>query len=63
MGVASTEFVAAAAVQAKSWGFDPAMVFVANPIQDRSDAELCALAEAALPAILQRLRAGSAAAA
>ena len=56
VGIASTEFVAAAAVQAKSLGFDPAMVFVAHPIQDRSDAELCALAEAALPAILQRLQ-------
>ncbi len=42
-------------MQAKSLGFDPAMVFVAHPIQDRSDDELRALADAALPAILQRL--------
>lgn len=55
MGVASTEFVHAAAAQARSLGFDPAMVFVAHPIQDRSDDELRALADAALPAILQRL--------
>ena len=42
-------------MQAITLGFDPAMVFVAHPIQDRSDDELRALADAALPAILQRL--------
>jgi len=55
VGVASSEFVDAAAVQARALGFEPAMVFVAHPIQDRSDEELRALADAALPAILQRL--------
>ncbi|MEN9629960.1 MAG: hypothetical protein RJA10_3188 [Pseudomonadota bacterium] len=55
VGVASTEFVQAAAAQSKSLGFDPAMVFVAHPIQDRSDDEMRALAEAALPGIVQRL--------
>ena len=35
-------------------------VFVAHPIQDRSDDELRALADAALPAILQRLVAAGA---
>ncbi len=55
VGVASSEFVVAAAMQAKSLGIDPAMVFVAHPIQDRSDDELRALADAALPGIVQRL--------
>jgi hypothetical protein len=55
VGVASSEFVQAAAMQAQSLGFDPAMVFVAHPIQDRSDGELRALADAALPGIVQRL--------
>ena len=55
VGVASSEFLQASAMQAKSLGFDPAMVFVAHPIQDRSDDELRALADAALPAILARL--------
>ena len=59
VGVASSEFVQAAAMQAKALGLDPAMVFVAHPIQDRSDDELRALADAALPGILQRLVAGS----
>ena len=58
VGVASSEFVVAAAMQAKSLGIDPAMVFVAHPIQDRSDDELRALADAALPGIVQRLLAG-----
>ena len=55
VGVASSEFQQAATLQARSLGVDPAMVFVAHPIQDRSDDELRALADAALPAILQRL--------
>ncbi len=55
VGVASSEFVQAAAAQAQSLGIDPAMVFVAHPIQDRSDDELRALAEAALPGIVERL--------
>ncbi len=59
VGVASSAFVSAAAVQARALGFEPAMVFVPHPIQDRSDDELRALADAALPTILQRLLAGS----
>ena len=55
VGVASSEFVEAAALQSAALGFDAAMVFVAHPIQDRSDAELQALADAALPGILARL--------
>lgn len=55
VGVASSEFVQAAAAQAQSLGFDAAMVFVAHPIQDRSDDEMRALADAAMPGILQRL--------
>ncbi len=55
VGVASSEFVEAAAMQSKTLGFDPAMVFVAHPIQDRSDDELRALADAALEEILRRL--------
>ncbi len=63
VGVASTEFVQAAAAQAASLGVDPAMVFVAHPIQDRTDDELRALADAALPVIVQKLVASTGAAA
>jgi hypothetical protein len=53
--VASTEFVEAADAQSRSLGADPARVFVAHPIQDRTDAELHQLAELALPEILAAL--------
>ena len=45
--VATTEFIDGAALQAKQLGADPAAVYVAHPIQDRTDAELRALADAA----------------
>jgi hypothetical protein len=51
--VASTEFVVAAATQAHALGFDDvARVFVPHPIQDRTDAELRALADAAVDEIV-----------
>ena len=53
--VASTEFIAAATAQARALGFEPARVFVAHPIQDRSDDELRALADAAIDDVLGRL--------
>ena len=52
MFVASSEFIDAAEHQATSLGFPAARVFVPHPIQDRSDAEMRAHAEAAYPAIL-----------
>jgi hypothetical protein len=53
--VASTEFVAAADAQAAALGFDPARVFVPHPIQDRTDAELAALADNAVDEILRAI--------
>ena len=58
VGVASSEFVEAAAAQAAALGFDPAVVFVPHPIQDRTDDELKALADDALEAIVGLLTAG-----
>lgn len=55
VGVASSEFIDAANLQSKALGFDPAMVFVAHPIQDRSDDEMRALADNALAAIIESL--------
>ncbi len=55
VGVATTEFIEAAAVQAKSLGTDPAYVFIPHPVQDRTDAELRALAEAHAERILGML--------
>jgi len=52
VAVASSEFVQAAAAQNASLGYDPAIVFVPHPIQDRTDEEMRALADEALDAIL-----------
>lgn len=56
VGIASSEFVDAAAAQAKSLGFEPAMVFVPHPIQDRGDDELRALADQAFAGVLDAIR-------
>jgi hypothetical protein len=54
--VASSEFVEAAATQAEALGFpDVARVFVAHPIQDRTDDEMRALADAAVGAVVSTL--------
>jgi hypothetical protein len=55
VGIATTEFVDAAAAQNRALGYEPAVVFVAHPIQDRTNAELRALADAALGPILESL--------
>ena len=55
--VASTEFEEAAAAQAASLGFDAAAVFVPHPIQDRTDDEMVALADAAVDAIVREITA------
>jgi hypothetical protein len=55
--VATSEFADGAAAQAKALGADPAAVFVAHPIQDRSDAELQALADEAAARIVAALEA------
>jgi hypothetical protein len=56
--VASTEFVDAAAAQARALGLDPAGVFVPHPIQDRTDDELRALADAAVDAVVAAVSGG-----
>ncbi len=53
--VASRAFVQAAEAQATALGFDPARVFVAHPIQDRTDDEMRAYADAAFDAVVAAL--------
>ena len=53
--VASDVFVEAAAAQSAALGVSPASVFVAHPIQDRTDDEMRALADAAVDALLAKL--------
>ncbi len=53
--VASAAFVDAAAAQAHALGTDPAVVFVAHPIQDRTDEELVVLADDAVEEVVALL--------
>ncbi len=50
--VASREFIEAAAAQGKSLGIKPASLFVAHPIQDRTDAEMAQLARDAMREVI-----------
>ncbi len=50
--LASTEFIDAAETQALALGFPAARVFVPHPIQDRTDDEMRALADAAIDEVL-----------
>ncbi len=50
--LASTEFIDAAAAQARALGADPAVVFVPHPIQDRTDDEMRVLADAVIDDIV-----------
>ncbi len=54
--IATTAFIEAAQAQSRSLGFEPAIVYVQHPIQDRTDAEIATIADEALDAILQALR-------
>ena len=53
--IASDVFVDAAVAQSTSLGIEPARLFVAHPIQDRTDDEMRALADAAVDTLIQRL--------
>jgi hypothetical protein len=56
--VASEEFVSATTAQAAALGTDPAVVYVAHPIQDRTDEELHAIAEGVVDEVLAAITAG-----
>ena len=59
MFVASAQFVDAAVAQSRSLGFPTvARVFTPHPIQDRTDDEMVAYADAALDEIVAALTAG-----
>ena len=55
--IASTEFVDAADAQSAALGADPARVFVPHPIQDRTDDEIRALADAAVDGVVRAVTA------
>ena len=53
--VATVEFIDGAVAQARALGADPAAVYVEHPIQDRTDAEMTAIADQAIDDILANL--------
>ena len=56
VSVVTTEFMDAVAVQSRALGFDPAIVYVQHPIQNRTAAELAALADGAIESALASLK-------
>ncbi len=58
VGVVTELFRDGAEAQCRTLAFDPAVVFVPHPIQDRTDAELRKLAEDAFGAIMKAVCAG-----
>ncbi len=54
--IASDEFREAARAQGDALGFHARALYVAHPIQDRTDDEMKALAREAFPGILELLR-------
>jgi alkanesulfonate monooxygenase SsuD/methylene tetrahydromethanopterin reductase-like flavin-dependent oxidoreductase (luciferase family) len=57
VAIASSEFRQAADAQNRSLGYDPAVIFVPHPIQDRTDDEMRGLADNAFESILKSLSA------
>ena len=57
MLAASSEFESAIEAQGRALGFAPSVVYVPHPIQDRTDAELVALADQAIDRLLASLTA------
>ncbi len=55
--VVSTAFTQAAEVQSKALGYDPDIVWVPHPIQDRTDTELRSLADKAFDEIIAKMTA------
>lgn len=56
--MATTEFRDAAAAQARSLGFEPGVVWVEHPVQNRTAAELEAMADSAIGPILAMITTG-----
>ena len=53
--IATTAFQEAAAAQSASLGYEPAIVWIPHPIQNRTDDELLAIADRAMEEIVEKL--------
>ena len=58
--IATTAFREAAAAQSESLGYEPAIVWVPHPVQNRTDEELLAIADEAMHEIVEKLTATTA---
>ncbi len=56
VSIVTTEFADAVDVQSQALGFDPAIVYVPHPIQNRTAAELAKLADDAIEPALKFLQ-------
>ena len=56
VSVVTTEFADAVEVQSKALGFDPAIVYVPHPIQNRTPGELAQIADEAIAPVLRLLQ-------
>jgi hypothetical protein len=54
--VATEAFQPAAAAQARTLGFEPALAWVPHPIQNRTPDELASIAEGVLDEVLKHIR-------
>ena len=59
VSIVTTGFTDAVEVQSHALGFDPAVVYVPHPIQDRTREELARIADLAIEPVLQLLQSGS----
>ena len=57
VSVVTTEFADAVEVQSKALGFEPAVVYVPHPIQNRTAEELARIADEAVAPVLKLLQA------
>jgi hypothetical protein len=55
VSIVTTEFRDAIAVQSRALGFEPAVVYVPHPVQNRTAAELMAVADAVVDEALASL--------
>jgi len=55
VSIVTTEFRDAIAVQSRALGFEPAVVYVPHPVQNRTAEELAAVADAVIEPALARL--------
>ena len=56
VSIVTTEFTDAVEVQSRALGFDPAIVYVPHPIQNRTRDELARIADEAIGPALKLLR-------